>query len=185
MTCACTTSGDVSRDKGGSVDRQGFSLVEISIVLAIVAIAASIAIPSYLRMLPHMDLKNAVANVADAMVSSRMKSVSESRAYKVAFDVAGDTFTAGPVGEAASLIGSVSGRVDLYVDTSDPEVPSLSADDIVFRPNSTADTAAPGYEALYLRNRPASAERYRVKVIGVTGRVGVERWDGGNWGRAF
>ena len=54
---------------------------------------------------------------------------------------------------------------------------------MIFRPDGTADTA--GFEAVYLRNTPATSERYRVKVLGTTGKIGVERWTGGVWERAF
>jgi hypothetical protein len=38
-----------------------------------------------------IELKNGAAQVAEALVSTRMKSVSDSKSYDVLFDLAGDT----------------------------------------------------------------------------------------------
>jgi prepilin-type N-terminal cleavage/methylation domain-containing protein len=176
---------------------EGVTLVELSVVLGVIAIIAVIAIPSLVSMLPHIALKNAAADVSMLFVPSKMRSIAEMKYFRVTFDLVDDSrqlergsvvFDAGSgtniiqwsVEEAAER---VSRRVDIHADVSDPVVPPLSGDTVIFRPDGTADTA--GFEAVYLRNTPVTGERYRVKVLGTTGKIGVERWTGGTWGKAF
>jgi prepilin-type N-terminal cleavage/methylation domain-containing protein len=177
--------------------KDGMTLVELAVVLGVVAIIAVIAIPSYLSILPHMALRDGASAISLLLMQSRMRSIGEMKYFRVTFDLSNDTrqleggsvvFDAGSgtniiqwsVEEAAARI---SRRVDIHADASDPLVPPFSGDTVIFRPNGTADTA--GYEAVYLRNTPATNERYRVKVLGATGKIGVERWAGGTWAKAF
>jgi prepilin-type N-terminal cleavage/methylation domain-containing protein len=181
-------------------DRQGITLVEITIVLAVLAVMAAIAIPSYVNMLPRIELKRAATELSNVFMDSRMRSVKEVRNYTVTFDLAAEAYTVkwpepdstlcdtppyfpGWAGNECRNRLSLSRRIDVYADTSDPGVASFSGSDVVFRPDGTAATA--GYEAVYFRNQPPSGERYRVKVLGVTGKISVEKWKGGSWASAF
>ena len=113
------------------------------------------------------------------MLSARMRAVVDRRDYTVGVDYTTDTCSITPPIGAAQKTGSV----DLYFDDSDPDCPSLSSQNVVFRPNGTADAA--GFEAVYLRSRSAQVTvRYRVKILGATGKVSVEQWSGGAWGGA-
>ena len=166
------------------MNQRGLTLVEVAIVLAIVALASAIAIPSYVRMLPHIELKNAASEVAGVMVESRMKAIREVKDYTVAFNLATDTYSVRPEGGSAAGPGANHWkRVEIYADGSDPSVKSFVGSDVVFRPNGTAVTA--GYEAVYFRNRSPTGERYRVKVLGTTGKINVEHSAGGSWNSAF
>ena len=110
------------------------------------------------------------------MLSARMRSVVERRDFSVSVDYATDACSVTPpVG-----IVLVGGSVDFYPDNTDPDCPPLSAHSVGFRPNGTADAA--GFEAVYLKSRSARVPvRYRVKVLGATGKVSVEKWTGGVW----
>lgn len=162
---------------------EGVTLIELAIVLAVVSIVAAIAIPSYITMLPHIDLKNAASDIGGVLLESRVRSIREVKDYTITFNLAGNTYSVTPEGGAPGPDYIPSKRVELYSDGSDPSVPPFSGNNVVFRPNGTAVTA--GYEAVYLRNRPQTAERYRVKILGTTGKVNVERWTGGSWISAF
>ena len=166
------------------MDQRGLTLVELGVVLAIIGVAAAIAIPSYIRMLPHIKLKNGASEVAETLITTRMKSVTDGKPYSVAFDLAGDSLTVSEAGGPVLTSRQLDRRVDVYAVATDPDgVVSFSGNSVTFRPNGTADTV--NFEAAYLRNDPFTGERYRVKVLGVTGKVSVERWTGGAWGSAF
>jgi prepilin-type N-terminal cleavage/methylation domain-containing protein len=169
---------------GRLLDQRGVTLMELVTVLAMIGIAAAIAIPFYLKMQPHVELKNAAGDIASDMMTSRMRAISEDKDFTIQIDLAGDTYVVIPEGGGAS---DEKGRqwkaVDLYSDGSDAQVPPLSGGNVDFRPNGTASVS--GYEAVYLRNDPPRAERYRVRILGATGKVSVEKWKGGSWATAY
>jgi prepilin-type N-terminal cleavage/methylation domain-containing protein len=157
-------------------DQAGITLVEISVVLAVLGVLLALSVPSLKEWRRAVELRGTAAKVAEIMLSARMRSVVERRDYLVSVDYTADACSVTPpVGTA-----QVGGSVDFYPDNTDPDCPSLSARDVVFRPNGTADAA--GFEAVYLKSRSATvAARYRVKVLGATGKVRVEKWAGGAW----
>lgn len=140
----------------------------------------ALALPSLTGWKHSIDLRNVSARLSDAMLTSRTKAIVERRNYTVSVDYAAGNYTVTPTGGA----GLVEGSVDLYADDSDPDCLPLSDQNIVFRPNSTAD--AVGFEAVYLRSKSSRVQvRYRVKVLGATAKVSVERWLGGAWVGAY
>lgn len=156
------------------------TLVEIGVVLAVVALLAALGLPSLRGWREATDLRDAAGRISETMQASRMKAIVERTMYTVSVDYAADTASAAPTGGTTGKTGSV----DLYPDDTDPDCPSLSAQNVVFRPNGTADAA--GFEAVYLRSRSARVPaRYRVKVLGATGKISTERWLGGAWVGAY
>lgn len=167
--------------------QNGMTLVEIAIVLAIVGAVAVTAFPNILLWRASLELRSAASEISGVLMQARTKAIVDRTNYTVAFDGAADTYTTTKwlAGAATAAGGTVTGRVgpawrsiDIFDDDTDPACPPFSAGDVVFRPNSSAD--ASGFEAVYLRDAAVS-RRYRVKVLGVTGRIAVERWVGDAW----
>ena len=66
----------------------GFTLLEIMIVVAIMALAALVAGPSVVRRVPYYRLNGAVSSVLAELRAARMAAVSEDRRVEVALDSA-------------------------------------------------------------------------------------------------
>ena len=160
--------------------QSGFTLVELAVALAVLGSIMVLGWPFLQGWKEAIDLRSTAAGVSDTMLSARMKAVVDRRNYTVSVDYATDAFSvAPPVGTAKKM-----GSVDIYLDDTDPDCPPLSSKNVVFRPNGTADAA--GFEGVYLKSKSARVPvRYRVKVLGATGKVSVEKWAGGEWHGAY
>lgn len=155
---------------------RGYTIVEVSIVLAMVGLAVSLGVPSLQGWKDRMDLRNAAGKLAESLLQARTRSVIERRDYTVSVDYAAETWRASP----AFPVAPPPGSVDLYADTSDPDCQPPAGGAVTFRPNATANAA--GFKAVYLKSRGTRAlTRYRVKVLGATGKISVERLVGGAW----
>jgi len=154
--------------------------VELAVALAVIGIAAVVVTPSYRAWRERAGLRDAVGALAGAMVAAHARAIVERRNYTVTADYAGDTWSVAPAGiEARRWPG-----IDVHSDNSDPDCPSLVGQDVTFRPNGTATTA--GFEAVYVRSTsPRVLVRYRVKILGATGKVTVERLAEGTWQPQF
>ena len=69
--------------------QSGFTLIEMMIVIAIMAIFAAIAVPNFLSYIPKHRLNGAARQVMGDLMAARMNAVSQNCDVKVAF-VAGD-----------------------------------------------------------------------------------------------
>lgn len=73
-------------------DRQGFSLIELTIVVVIVAIGAAIGGFSYRQMLPDLRLKAATRDLKSDMNMARMRAIRENNFVAVAINAGGDGY---------------------------------------------------------------------------------------------
>jgi len=61
----------------------GFTLIEMMVVIAVLAIIASIAIPAFMTLLPGMRLNGAARQVMGDLMAARMKAVKENNNFRV------------------------------------------------------------------------------------------------------
>ncbi len=57
------------------MNKKGFTVIELTIVLSIIGIISVIAIPSYLAWLPRHELKTSVRHIYDDMNMARSRAV--------------------------------------------------------------------------------------------------------------
>ncbi len=69
--------------------QSGFTLMEMMIVVAVLAIMAAIAIPNFMSLLPGMRLNGAARQVMGDLMAARMNAVKENNRFRVFFNSPG------------------------------------------------------------------------------------------------
>ena len=116
--------------------QSGFTLIEMMIIIAILAIFAGIAIPNYLAYLPKSRLNGAARQVMGDLMAARMKAVSLNHRVKVFFysnheyKICDDADNSGTVadGEGDVQLRDIQNEYsDVTFDLSDPPDPVFSS----------------------------------------------------------
>ncbi|PID73510.1 MAG: type II secretion system protein GspH [Desulfobacterales bacterium] len=173
-------------------DKNGFTLIEVLIVVAIVGILATLAFPSFSRAIKRGRLKNAARELYMNMQTARMRAFKEARDYAIDFDVNNNSYTvshAGPDDTIGTGDDVVVTSVNLKKKYNDNDIeygsnagsrPGLSSPSdnttygghhLEFNANGTAIAGT-----VYLKN---DKETFSVGTVTATGRVRLfKNYDG-------
>lgn len=174
----------------GAVDHKGVTLLELMIVLAVIGIAASMAIPSYVKMLPHMRIKAAARDISGVLNYARMNAIARNQTVTVTFTVSttnlNDSYYLDDHHRSAGL--DWVGKVDMWwgsgagakYNAAPKFANSDGAGKVEFNPMGRADDQDENEQAIYLKGKDFTAgdEEYRVRLTSLTGKVTVEHWNG-------
>ena len=143
----------------------GFTLSEMLIVVAVLAIMAAIAIPSFMALLPGMRLNGATRQVMTDLMNARMKAVKLNHRTKVFFD---NSYQYRICDDADTDLMVTSGEGDVETKSIQAEYPNVTlsgSPDPVFQPRGTANGTT-----ITVTNSSGSKD---VKVA-ITGRIKIE-----------
>ena len=73
-------------------NESGFTLFELMVVLGIMAILASVAVPGYLGWLPKYRMRSAADDVLATLQHARLRAIRENGIVRVTFDFANDSY---------------------------------------------------------------------------------------------
>ena len=150
------------------MNKKGVTLIELIVVLVIIAIAATLAIPNIAAWLPNYRLRTATRDIVSTMRTAQMKAVSTNLEYRVQFNA-----------EGGSYIVQRQTTAGLWVDDGVPQtMPSgirfqeINLDgpddnEAIFNPNSTSTSGS-----VSLRNKRDTEKR--IVLFAATGRIRVE-----------
>jgi prepilin-type N-terminal cleavage/methylation domain-containing protein len=168
----------------GRKAEKGFTLLEIIVVLGILGILASIAIPTFSSWLPDYRLKRAVQDLYSNMQLTKMEAIKSGDDRSIIFNPGGDQYTKsdgavvrlsdyGPSisygkGDASQGVGGES--FGNFVTYSTPD------DEVSFNSRGMGNNAAAGY--VYFTNVKGTV--YAVGSL-PSGVVQLKKWNGSDW----
>lgn len=147
---------------------KGFSLIELIIVIAILAIVLAIAAPNFMAYRDNSNLKEATRDISSDIQLYKQRAVSENKQYRMVFNVGGNNYTVqssdgggGWVNVATKSVGAGYGGIIITGD------PTFTDDTITF---ATRGTTTNGTLALEHATRHSTAQI----VTSTMGRVRVD-----------
>jgi len=157
-------------------NKQGISSLELAVVLALIAIMATMTIPYLGSWLKHYRVVGASRDVVSTLQEARLKAISDNLQWRVVFDQNNDTYW---LQQGDKLSGSSSwttqgGTKSLpkgVVFTNSGGTDASGQFSIAFSPSGTSNN-----HSIYLKGE--TGERYRITTLQTTGRIHIYVWNG-------
>jgi prepilin-type N-terminal cleavage/methylation domain-containing protein len=181
----------------------GFTLVELTVAVAIILIVAGIAIPNMMQAWSDMQLRSTAAQVADLMQQARMRAAKNNATYSVRYQVTGNVQqvyidlnnngaldTLEPVIDLPRGITLTAGPPAAYVFTADTTsgTPFSNTDILAFSPRGlpcnydsppACTTPTASYFVYYFQDpRPNG---WAAVLVTKAGRTKALTWNGSSW----
>ncbi len=74
-------------------DKRGVTLLELMVVVAIIGVLTTIAVPAYYTWIPKLRVNQAIFQLSDDLQYARLRSISENIPWEVQFNIAGNSYS--------------------------------------------------------------------------------------------
>ncbi len=118
---------------------RGFSLIELIVVIALIAILTAIAVPSYQTFMVRSRLKGAARQVMSDLMNARMMAVSLNQRVKVHIEADGHTYKIWSDADGNGTVADNEGvniSKDVHQDYYDV---TLTGNSVIFNPRGAAN----------------------------------------------
>ena len=78
----------------------GFTITELMVTIAVIAILASLAIPNFIAWLPNYRLRSGAEEIQSTLQFARLTAIKRNATATVSFDIANETYRASVGGQA-------------------------------------------------------------------------------------
>ena len=153
-----------------SFGNSGFTMLEMMIIVVIIGILATIAIPSFSRVMPRLEVRAQARNTLNYLRLARSRAISEAAQFGVHIDTdAGEYIMFKDIVNPSSFTFDAGDSIVVGPETIDPDVimtsSSFSNNTIIFLPTGGASESGN-----FVFNLSDGGSRYTVSVLGSTGR---------------
>lgn len=166
--------------------KEGFTLIEILVIIIVLGILAAVAIPGFSRYGPDMRLKSAVRDLKSAMELAKLKAIRENASVALKFNTGTNSYT------VFVDNGAGGGTADDWTPNGTEEVlrtVTLTSDVTMYEASFAGGAAQVRFDSrglpnglgghVYMNN---SNNKYRGVVVNIVGHVQIrESTDGGSW----
>ncbi len=169
------------------INNRGFTLIEMLVVIALVAILAGISTPAYLNWMENARFREAARNVSSMLRDARARAVTTNLQHRVAFDLDGQRYDL----ERQDAPASATWETALWGATTVPAISLRSGANcenttgdtlIIFNPNGSSAMGGSAGSLWVCISERDGTRRFRVGVTSTTtGRVAIQRWNGAAW----
>jgi prepilin-type N-terminal cleavage/methylation domain-containing protein len=152
----------------------GYTLMEMMIIVVVVGLLASMAVPGFLKMMPKLNLKADARTNLNMLRLARNRSVSENSQYGVYFDTGNkrtflfkNTFDQTHANYDAGQDTVIDSSATLHSGVTFNTV-SFTGNTLVFLPSGAASQSG----TLTL-TQPTAGRTYTITILGSTGKVSL------------
>jgi prepilin-type N-terminal cleavage/methylation domain-containing protein len=158
---------------------EGFTMVELSITVAVLGVLAAVAIPSFMNLMPRFRLGTATQTLANELAMARMAAIAKSVDGEMVFDKDAESYTiAKTIGGAPYAGTTLPSGLDLEGLTYVVDGSSASA---TVQLNANGTTNVPlQKQAVAITLATVDGAHKRRILVWATGRIHSQKWAGGS-----